>query len=82
MWDACRLLWSLLIGLFRSRVQANNEFDLGHLLHWQVLPGNSIRPMQLRGSDRALLVWMTRLWPSLLDKIPVVISPQSPWQNP
>ena len=28
--------------------------------------------LRLRGSDRALLVWMTRLWPSLLSAVQVV----------
>ena len=28
--------------------------------------------LMLRGSDRALLVWMTRLWPSLLRMVQVV----------
>jgi hypothetical protein len=28
--------------------------------------------LRLRGSDRALLIWMTRLWPSLLDAVQVV----------
>src|SRR6266508_4567859 len=28
--------------------------------------------LRLRGSDRALLVWMTRLWPSLLGVVQVV----------
>ena len=28
--------------------------------------------LRLRGSDRALLVWMTRLWPSLLNATRVV----------
>src|SRR6478736_1266398 len=28
--------------------------------------------LRLRGSDRALLVWLTRLWPSLLDAAHVV----------
>ena len=26
--------------------------------------------LRIRGSDRALLVWMTRLWPSLLNACP------------
>jgi len=30
------------------------------------------RRIRVRGSDRALLVWMTRLWPSLLDAVQVV----------
>ena len=26
--------------------------------------------LRLHGSDRVLLVWMTRIWPSLLDIVP------------
>ena len=32
--------------------------------------------LRLRGSDRALLVWMTRLWPSLLYG-PCVVQPET-----
>ena len=30
--------------------------------------------LRIRGSDRALLVWMTRLWPSLLGAARVAIN--------
>jgi hypothetical protein len=33
---------------------------------------NDASILRLRGSDRALLVWMTRLWPSLLGAVQVV----------
>src|SRR6266705_5522301 len=32
--------------------------------------------LRLHGSDRALLVWMTRIWPSLLD-ISQVVKPET-----
>src|SRR6516162_11639480 len=33
--------------------------------------------LRLRGSDRALVVWMTRLWPSLLGAAKIVQLPQT-----
>jgi hypothetical protein len=50
----------------RSRLEAENVF-LRHQLNL-ALRQKSPR-IRLRGSDRALLVWMVRLWPSLLDVI-------------
>ncbi len=64
-------LGMFVIDLFkwRSRLEAENLF-LRHQLNIALrrLPPR----LQLRGSDRALLVWMTRLWPSLLDAAQVV----------
>ena len=53
----------------RSRLEAENLF----LRHQLTLALRKKRPrMRLRGSDRALLVWMVRLWPSLLDAVHIV----------
>jgi len=53
----------------RSRLEAENLF----LRHQLTLALRRKRPrIRLRGSDRALLVWMVRLWPSLLDTVHVV----------
>jgi hypothetical protein len=53
----------------RSRLEAQNLF----LRHQLTLALRQKRPrMRLRGSDRALLVWLVRLWPSLLDAVHVV----------
>jgi transposase InsO family protein len=53
----------------RSRLEAENVF----LRHQLTLALRQKSPrMRLRGSDRALLVWMVRLWPSLLDAVHVV----------
>ena len=53
----------------RSRLEAENLF----LRHQLTLALRQKRPrLRLRGSDRALLVWMIRLWPSLLDAVHVV----------
>jgi len=53
----------------RSRLQAENL-----LLRHQLAIALRRAPLclRLRGSDRALLVWITRLWPSLLDAVQVV----------
>src|SRR5262245_61579061 len=53
----------------RRRLEAENMF-LRHQLSI-ALRRAPPRP-RLRGSDRALLVWMTRLWPSLLSAAQVV----------
>jgi hypothetical protein len=53
----------------RSRLEAENLF----LRHQLTLTLRQKRPrIRLRGSDRALLVWMVRLWPSLLHTVHVV----------
>ena len=53
----------------RSRLEAENLF----LRHQLTLALRRKRPrIRLRGSDRALLVWMVRLWPGLLDAVHVV----------
>jgi hypothetical protein len=66
-----RLIAALIANLFKSRrrLEAENLF-LRHQLNIAVRGQPSRLP--LRGSDRALLVWMTRLWPSLLGLARVV----------
>ena len=53
----------------RRRLEAENMF-----LRYQLSIALRRAPprLRLRGSDRALLVWMTRLWPSLLSAAQVV----------
>src|SRR5260221_10966204 len=65
------LLATFIADLFKPprRLEVENLF-LRHQLN-VALRGAPHRP-QLRGSDRALLVWMTRLWPSLLSLSRVV----------
>src|SRR5207302_9733159 len=48
----------------RRRVEAENLF-LRHQLN--IALRQAPPRLRLRGSDRALLVWLTRLWPSLID---------------
>jgi hypothetical protein len=52
----------------RCRLEAENLF----LRHQLSIALRRAPPRRLRGVDRALLVWMTRLWPSLLDAAQVV----------
>src|SRR5438094_4766371 len=53
----------------RRRVEAENLF-LRHQLN--IALRQAPPRLRLRGSDRALLVWMTRLWPSLIGVAQVV----------
>jgi hypothetical protein len=60
-----------IIVLFKSRrrLEAENLF-LRHQL--SIALRRAPPRLRLRGSDRALLVWMTRLWPSLLGAAQVL----------
>src|SRR5437660_927993 len=53
----------------RRRVEAENLF-LRHQLN--IVLRQAPARLRLRGSDRALLVWITRLWPSLIGAAQVV----------
>ena len=53
----------------RCRLEAENLF-LRHQLN--IALRQAPPRLRLRGSDRALLVWMTQLWPSLLGAAQVV----------
>jgi len=53
----------------RSRLEAENLF-LRHQLN--IVLRRAPPRLRLRGVDRALLVWMTRLWPGLLGMTQVV----------
>src|SRR5205823_5048756 len=66
-----RSLAMFIVDLFKSRrrLEAENLF-LRHQL--SIALRRAPRCLRLRGSDRALLVWMTRLWPSLLGAAHVV----------
>jgi hypothetical protein len=53
----------------RNRLEAENLF----LRHQLTIAMRRAPPrLRLRGSDRALLIWMTRLWPNLLGMAQVV----------
>jgi len=66
-----RLLALFIADLFKSRRRLEAEILC---LRHQLIIALRQRParLPLRGSDRAMLVWMTRLWPSLLGVIQVV----------
>src|SRR5499433_3263217 len=66
-----QLLGTCVANLFRSkrRLEVENLF-LRHQLN--IALRSAPHRQRLRGSDRALLVWMTWLWPSLLGLSRVV----------
>ena len=68
MFAIVRLLAVLIANLFKSRRRLEAEILF---LRYQLNIALRQRPtrLPLRSSDRALLVWMIRLWPSLLDKV-------------
>ena len=71
MFAILHALGMLVADLFksRSRLEAENLF-LCHQLN--VALRRAPHRLRLRGPDRAFLVWMTRLWPSLIDAVQVV----------
>ena len=71
MFAILHALGMLVADLFksRSRLEAENLF----LRHQLAIALRRAPPrLRLRGSDRALLIWMTRLWPDLVDAVQVV----------
>jgi len=59
------------VNLFKSQSRLEAENLL--LRHQLSIAMRQAPPrLRLRGSDRALLVWMTRLWPNLLYAVQVV----------
>jgi hypothetical protein len=71
MFAILRALGMFVADLFKSRrrLEAENLF-LRHQL--SIALRHAPPRLRLRGSDRALLVWTTRLWPSLLEATRVV----------
>ena len=69
MFAILHVLWIFVVDIFKSRrrLEAENLF-----LHHQLNIVLRRVPARLRlyGSDRALLVWMTRIWPGLARHIP------------
>jgi hypothetical protein len=65
------LLGTFVVNLFKSRrrLEVENLF-LRHQLN--IALRRAPYRLRLHGSDRALMVWMTRVWPSLLDLSRVV----------
>ena len=75
MFAILHLLVMFVVDLFKSRrrLQAENLF-LRHQLN--IALRRAPPRLRLYGSDRALLVWMTRIWPGLLD-ISQVVKPET-----
>jgi hypothetical protein len=71
MFAILRAFGMFVADLFKSRcrLEAENLF-LRHQLNIALRRGPP--RLRLHGSDRALLVWMTKLWPSLLGAVQVV----------
>jgi hypothetical protein len=65
------LLATFMADVFKSRRRLEAE-DLFLRHQLSIALRRSPSRLRLRGSDRALLVWMTRLWPSLLGAAQVV----------
>jgi hypothetical protein len=71
MFAILHALGMLVADLFKSRCRL--EVENLPLRHQLTIALRQARPhLRLRGSDRALLVWMTRVWPSLLGAVQVV----------
>jgi hypothetical protein len=75
-----RLLMTFAADLFRSRrhLEVENLF-FRHQLN--IALRRAPRRLRLRGSDRAVLVWLTRLWPSLIGLARVVQPDTCVYQN-
>ena len=71
MFTLLRLLFSLVLDRFKSRHRLEIEnLYLRHQLN--IVMRKAPQRLQLRGADRAFMVWMTQLWPSLLSLSRVV----------
>src|SRR5215813_9206911 len=71
MSDLCRLIWCVLIGLFRSRAALEAEIlVLRHQLN--VLQRKSPKRATLSSIDRLLLVGLYRLAPGTLDALKII----------
>src|ERR1700720_4539507 len=71
MWDGCRVIWSLLIGLFRSRATLEAE---NLVLRQQILVLRRTAPKRLsfNALDRLIFVGLYRLFPVVRSALAVV----------
>jgi hypothetical protein len=71
MWDACKLLWSLFLGLFRTRASLEAE---NLALRQQIIVLQRTAPKRLRFNtiDRMIFVGPYQLFPDLRDALAVV----------
>ena len=65
------MLGMLVADVFKSRIQLEAE-NLFLRLQLNIALRRAPPRLRLRGSDRALMVWLVRLWPSLLGVAQVV----------
>jgi hypothetical protein len=70
MWGACKLLWSLLVGLFRSRASLEAE---NLVLRQQIIVLRRTAPKRLcfNAVDRLILVGLYRLFPDIRHALAV-----------
>jgi hypothetical protein len=75
MWDACKLLWSLFLGLFRPRASLEAE---NLALRQQIIVLQRTAPKRLRFNtfDRLIFVGLYRLFPDFRDAL-AVVSPET-----
>ena len=71
MWDACRLLWSLLIGLFRSRASLEAE-NLALRQQIIVLRRTAPKRLSFNALDRLIFVGLLRLFPDTRHALAIV----------
>src|SRR5271166_2132845 len=71
MWNACKLLWSLLIGLFRSRASLEAE---NLVLRQQIIVLRRTAPKRrsFNALDRLIFVGLHRLFPDTRHALAVV----------
>jgi transposase InsO family protein len=69
MWAGCRVIWSLLIGLFRSRATLEAE---NLVLRQQILRRTAPKRLNFNALDRLILVGLSRLFPDVRSALAVV----------
>src|SRR6476646_262374 len=70
MFAILHALGMFVVDLFKSRSRLEADLFLRHQLDIAL---RRARPrLRLRRSDRILLIWMTKLWPSLVGAVQVV----------
>jgi transposase InsO family protein len=71
MWDACKMLWSLLVGLFRSRASLEAE---NLVLRQQIIVLRRTAPKRLRFNvlDRLLFVSLYRMLPDVRHTLAII----------
>src|SRR5271165_7246013 len=71
MWDACKLLWSLFLGLFRSRASVGAE-NLALRQQIIVLRRTAPKRLSFNALDRLIFVGLLRLFPDTRHALAIV----------